>query len=142
MDREQSIALIEEIYDAFNRRDLDKLDDLMDPGYEDHSVGTPLPTPFNLQALKGLLQMYFTAFPDCKFTVSGFIVEGDKAAWHDRLPGTHQGELMGIPATGRTVDVSGMSMGEIRNGKAYRHYSVFDNLGLMQQLGVIPAPGA
>jgi len=142
MDREQSIALIQEIYDTFNSRDLDKLDELFAPGYEDHSVGTPLPTPFNLQALKGLLQMYFTAFPDCKFTVSGFIVEGEKASWHDRLTGTHQGELMGIPATGRTVDVSGMSMGEIRDGKAYRHYSVFDNLGLMQQLGVIPAPGA
>ncbi|HKP52076.1 MAG TPA: ester cyclase [Chloroflexia bacterium] len=142
MDREQSIALIQEIYEAFNRRDMDKLDELFDPAYEDHSVGTPLPIPFDRQALKGLLQMYFTAFPDCKFTVSDFTLEGDKAAWRDRLTGTHQGELMGIPATGRSVDVSGMSMGEIRNGKAIRHYSVFDNLGLMQQLGVIPAPGA
>ncbi len=143
--RQQSEALIKEIYEAFNSRDLDRLDDLFDPEYEDYSVGVPFPTPFGLQELKGVLTMYFAAFPDGEWSISGVITEGaengEKAAWHDHFTGTHQGELMGIPPTGRKVDVSGLSMGEIRNGKAYRHWSVFDNLGMMQQLGVIPTPG-
>jgi predicted ester cyclase len=139
-------ARIRQIYDIFNTHDFDKLDALFHPDYEDHSVGTPLPTPFGLQELKGVLNMYYSAFPDGEWSISDVLSEGsgdnDKAAWRDRFTGTHQGELMGIPPTGRKVDVSGMSMGELRDGKAYRHWSVFDNLGLMQQLGVIPAPGA
>jgi predicted ester cyclase len=141
MDKEQAKALVEGIYEAFNSRDLDRLDTLFDSEYEDHSAGVPFPTPFNLQTLKDLLNMYFTAFPDGRFSVSDVMSDGDKLAWQDRFTGTHQGELMGIPATGCKVDVSGMSMGEIRNGKAYRHWSVFDNMGMMQQLGVIPSPG-
>jgi predicted ester cyclase len=139
--RQQNEALIQRIYDIFNSHDLDKLDELFDPEYEDYSVGLPLPTPFGLQELKGVLTTYATAFPDGKWTISGVINDGDKAAWHDHFTGTHQGELMGIPPTGRKVDATGLSIGEIRNGKAYRHWSVFDNLGLMQQLGVVPMPG-
>jgi predicted ester cyclase len=141
MDKEQAKALVEEIYEVFNSRDLDRLDSLFDPGYEDYSVGLPFPAPFDLQTLKDLLNMYFTAFPDAKFSISDVISDGDKLAWQDRFTGTHQGELMGIPATGSKVDIPGMSMGEIRNGKAYRHWSVTDNMGMMQQLGVIPSPG-
>jgi steroid delta-isomerase-like uncharacterized protein len=138
MDSQQAKAFIEEIYAVFNSRNLDRLDTLFDPAYEDHSAGVPFPTPFNVQTLKELLNIYFTAFPDGNFAVTDLISEGDKVAWQDRFTGTHQGELMGIPPTGRKVDVSGMSIGEIRNGKAYRHWSVFDNMTMMQQLGVIP----
>ena len=138
--------LIRNIYEVFNSHDLDQLDQYFDPNYEDYSVGLPVPTPFDLQTLKGVIQMYIAAFPDGVWSVSDVISEGfgdgDKAAWRDRFTGTHQGELMGIPATGRKVDVSGMSMGEVRSGKAYRHWSVLDNMGMMQQLGVIPMPGA
>ncbi|MEA2574444.1 MAG: hypothetical protein QOH93_1742 [Chloroflexia bacterium] len=143
--KEQSAALIKQIYDVFNSHDLDQLDALFDPAYEDYSVGLPIPTPFDLQTLKGVIGMYAAAFPDGEWSISDIIIEGEgdgqKAAWRDHFTGTHQGELMGIPPTGRSVDATGMSMGEIRGGKAYRHWSVFDNLGLMQQLGVIPALG-
>ena len=146
MANQQTAELVQKIYDAFNSRELDKLDEFFDPNYEDYSVGLPLPSPFGLQELKGVIQMYITAFPDAKWSISDIISEGftdgAKAAWRDNFTGTHQGEMMGMPPTGRKVDISGMNMGEIRNGKAYRHWSVYDNLGLMQQLGVIPAPGA
>ena len=145
MANEQSIDLIQGIYDAFNSRDFDRLDELLDPEYEDYSVGVPFQTPFGLDTLKSVLKMYVAAFPDGRWSASDIIAEGfydgAKAAWQENFTGTHQGELMGIAPTGRKVSVSGMSMGEIRNGKAYRHWSVFDNLGMMQQLGVIPAPG-
>src|SRR2546426_533092 len=134
MSHEEVRSLITEMYAVFNSRELDRLDDLFHAEYEDHSTGVPIPTPFDLRTLKGLLGMYFAAFPDIRFSASDFVVEGDKVAWRDRLTGTQQGELMGIPATGRKVDVTGMSMGQVRDGKAYRHWSVTDNLGMMQQL--------
>ena len=141
----QTEELVQKIYTVFNSHDLDKLDDLFDPNYEDYSAGVPFPTPFNLQTLKGLIQMYITAFPDGKWTVTDFVAEGfedgQKAAWRDHFTGTNTGEFMGMPPTGRTVEAEGMSIGEVRNGKACRHWSVFDNMGLMQQLGIIPAPG-
>ncbi|MDQ3930244.1 MAG: ester cyclase [Chloroflexota bacterium] len=144
-NKEQAKALIQKIYDTFNTDDLDKLDDLFHAEYLDYSAGVPVPTPFDLQTLKGILQMYTAAFPDGRWSISDVIIEGSgdglKGAWRDHFTGTHQGELMGIPATGRTVDVYGISIGEIRDGKAYRHWSVLDNLGMMQQLGVIPTPG-
>jgi predicted ester cyclase len=146
MDKSEFTALVHQIYDVFNSRDLSKLDPLFDPGYEDHSSGVPIPTPFDLQALKGLIGMYYTAFPDAHWELADILVEGvadgDRAAWRERFTGTQQGEFMGMPPSGRKVDVAGMSMGEIRNGKAYRHWSVYDNLSMMQQLGVIPTPGA
>jgi len=141
MANQQAIELVTKIYEAFNRRDLDALDEYLAPDYEDYSVGTPYPTPFDRETLKELLTIYFNAFPDAQFAASDFITEGDKIAWRDHLTGTHTGEMMGIPPTGRKVDVWGMGTGEMRDGKACRHYSVFDNLGLMQQIGVIPVPG-
>jgi predicted ester cyclase len=146
MDKSESAALVQQIYGIFNSHDLSKLDALMHPQYEDYSSGVPIPTPFNLQALKGMLGMYFTAFPDAHWEVMDILVEGvadgDRAAWRERFTGTQQGEFMGMPATGRKVAVDGLSMGEIRDGKAYRHWSVYDNLTMMQQLGVAPMPGA
>ena len=85
--------------------------------------------------------MYLRAFPDAQWSVEDIIVQGDKAAWRERFTGTHQGELMGIPATGKKVDVTGISMGLLRDGKPAIHWSVYDNLGMMQQLGVVPTPG-
>ncbi len=145
MADQRSEELIRKIYDTFNSRDLDQLDQYMHPDYEDHSVGVPFPTPFNLQTLKDFLQMYFAAFPDGQFSLSDVISEGfgdgDRVAWRDHFTGTNTGDFMGMPATGRKVATEGMSMGEIRDGKAYRHWSVYDNLGMMQQLGIIPMPG-
>lgn len=87
-------------------------------------------------------RMWFNAFPDARFEIEDIIVEGNKAAWRETLTGTHQGELMGIPPTGKQVRVSGMSFGVVGpNGKATQHWGSPDMMGLMQQFGVIATPG-
>ncbi len=55
--------------------------------------------------------------------------------------GTHKGELMGIPPTGKQIAVSGMTISRIVNGKAEETWANYDALGMLQQLGVVPAPG-
>jgi steroid delta-isomerase-like uncharacterized protein len=67
------------------------------------------------------------------------IAEDDRVAWRWRMHGTHRGELMGIPATGRETTTSGITIHRIRDGKIAEAETVWDQLGLLQQLGVVPA---
>jgi steroid delta-isomerase-like uncharacterized protein len=82
-----------------------------------------------------------TAFPDLRFTIEDTIVEGEKlvACW--TISGTHQGEYVGIPATGRKISLEGITIHHIRNGKILDSYARWDVLGLMRQLGAIPSQG-
>ncbi len=92
------------------------------------------------EGLKEVLGMLFAAFPDQHWTIEELIAEGDKVVnrftWH----GTHRGEFMGIPPTGRQVEVKGVVIDRIVQGKIADTRILMDNLGLMQQLGVVPAP--
>lgn len=82
------------------------------------------------------------AFPDLRFAVEDVVAEGDKVVSRWTLTGTHRGEFMGIPATGRRVEVTGMSLDLIRDGRIVSGFDSWDALGLRQQLGTIPAPAA
>jgi predicted ester cyclase len=85
--------------------------------------------------------MYFTAFPDLHFTVEVMIAEGDKVVARLTVSATHKGDFMGIPATGKHATISVTDINHVANGQSVEHWSDMDTLGLMQQLGVIPAPG-
>ena len=85
--------------------------------------------------------MFRAAFPDLKLTVDDVISEGDMTylSWHGE--GTHTGELMGIPPTGKTVQVTGMDLLKLKKGRIKERWAEVNALGLMQQLGVIPGAG-
>jgi predicted ester cyclase len=141
MSPEESKALIRHIYeDSLSAHDLGKIDEYFAPDYVDHAPGTP--GPMDREAFKQYIGMYFAAFPDGRFTIEDIVVEGDKAAWRETFTGTHQGDLMGIPPTGKQVHIDGISYGRMRDGKALEHWGSGDNLGMLQQLGVIPMMGA
>ncbi len=80
----------------------------------------------------------FSAFPDTKFTIEDMVAEDDKVAARVTWRGTHQGELRGIPPTGKNINVPGVSIYRIADGKFAEVFSFTDTLGMMQQLGVIP----
>ena len=82
--------------------------------------------------------MFLTAFPDIQITIDDEIGEGDKVVTRWTFQGTHQGELMGMPATGKRVNIGGISTDRIANGKVVEHWAEIDLLGLMQQLGAAP----
>ena len=85
--------------------------------------------------------MVRSAFPDMQATIEDMIAEGDKVAVRYTGTGTHKGELMGIPATGKQIAVTGIEIIRIAGGKMVERWEAFDNLSFMQQLGVIPPMG-
>ena len=92
--------------------------------------------------VEGMLQMlpaFQAAFPDLQVTVGAMLAEGDQVAYRVTATGTHAGELMGIPATGKRVTFTETHIDQIANGQLVRHDGDWDQLGMLQQLGVIPA---
>jgi steroid delta-isomerase-like uncharacterized protein len=97
--------------------------------------------PADCEGIKIVTAMFRGAFPDSYFTVEDMIAEGDKVATRKTFHGTHEGEFMGIPPSGRSVSMGLIDVVRIDDGRVVEHWSVGDSLGLMQQLGVIPQPG-
>jgi predicted ester cyclase len=91
------------------------------------------------EGVKQLFRMYRAAFPDLRMEPQDVLVSGDKAVARVRATGTHQGEFLGMPATGKSVDVQLIDITRFGDdGLAREHWGVFDALTLMQQLGAIP----
>ena len=112
-------------------------DELIAPDLVEHTP-FPAPTP-GLEGHKQVLAMFRAAFPDLKVTVDEVMAEGDMTylRWHGA--GTHQGQLMNIPPTGKPVQITGMDILKLENGKIKERWAEVNALALMQQLGVIPS---
>jgi steroid delta-isomerase-like uncharacterized protein len=108
-----------------------------------HDMVEQVPLPGQGPGLKGLqdvLRGMRVAFPDMAWTVEEQVSEGDKVATRFEWTGTHRGEFLGVPATGRTVNVWGMVIDRIEGGKIKDTRLIMDTLGLLTQLGVCPPP--
>lgn len=125
-------------YDAvLNRGDIDLLDDLAAADYVEHD---PLPGQGDgRQGLKDRVTMIATAFSQT-FTIEDVIAEGDRVVVRWTGSGTHVGEFMGIPPTGRSFTIAGIDIHRIEGGRMAEHWHVVDQLSLLQQLGLIPGP--
>jgi predicted ester cyclase len=93
------------------------------------------------EAFKQMRAMVYSGFPDFRWTIEELIAEGETVAERVTGRGTHQGEFMGVPPTGNRVEIPGVAMVHIREGKIAELRGVPDLLGLMQQIGAVPAPG-
>ena len=93
------------------------------------------------EGTKMFIGVYRTAFPDVHFKIEEQIAEGDTVVTRWSSGGTHKGVLMGIPATGKSASVTGVTIDRFANGKIVSTWAIFDQMGLMQQLGIIPMPG-
>jgi steroid delta-isomerase-like uncharacterized protein len=95
-----------------------------------------------LEGLKDVLRAMRTGFPDIVFAIHEQVAEGDKVASRFEWTGTHKGEFLGIPATGRQVAVWGFVLDRLEQGRIKETRILMDIFGLMMQLGAIPPPGA
>ena len=138
MSHEENKELTRRAYEALNRRDWAAFDELAAADIVLHYASMTIQ---GLEAYKQFLTMYYNAFPDLQFTIEDMIAEEDMVVVRQTGSGTHQGELMGIPPTGKHVTVSGIAMIRISNGNGVEEWFIGDDLGLLQQLGVVPAPG-
>jgi steroid delta-isomerase-like uncharacterized protein len=78
------------------------------------------------------------AFPDMHWVAEEMVAEGDTVVTRFRWTGTHRGEFLGVPATGKSVVVKGVVMDQLADGKMSKSRILMDSLGMMQQLGVVP----
>jgi len=111
--------------------------------WEDVVEQVPLPGQRpGLEGLKDILRYMRSGFPDIDFSVKEQISEGDKVASRFEWTGTHQGEFMGVPATGKPVRVWGIVIDRLEDGRIKDTRIIMDTLGLMMQLGAVAPPGA
>jgi steroid delta-isomerase-like uncharacterized protein len=139
MSAENNTTVASQWYgEVFNAGKLELINELFASNFVDHDPSNPLP---GLEGVRQLVSMYRGAFPDLHLTIEDEITEGDKIVTRFTGRGTHKGLLMGIPPTGKRVTITAIDILRFENGKIVEHWGNQDLLGMMQQLGVIPAPG-
>jgi steroid delta-isomerase-like uncharacterized protein len=128
------------LQDVIESQDLRLADTVQSADYTLHMPGLPGPVR-GLDTWKGIITSYFVAFPDMRVTLEDDLAEDDRVAIRYTWTGTQRGPFMGIPATGRLVRVPGTAFFRVANGRIAEEWHLDDVLGLLQQLGAIPAPG-
>ena len=124
--------------EAFNSGNLDVIDELLAPEFVNHDAALPEPTT-GIDAAKASIGGYRAAFPDLRITLEQQVADAELVATRWTARGTHQGELFGITPTGKQATVTGITIDRIVGGRIVESWTNWDTLGLMQQLGVVPA---
>ena len=134
---EPNKAIVRELFEELNRGNLSLVYDLFATNVVFYNAGTD---HFgDLDGFKQFQSEIRTGFPDLRFTIDNVIAEDDRVSYRYILLGTHRGEYMGVPATGKQVTMTGMGILRIARGKIAEGWFVPDLLGLLQQLGALPA---
>lgn len=130
-------ATMRRVYDLINAGDVDGFGDLIADDFVEHEELPGLaPTK---EGVKDFFNMYLAAFPDLRMDPADVLASGDKVVARVRATGTHQGEFLGIPATGKSIDVQLVDIIRFADdGLAHEHWGVFDTMTMMRQLGVVP----
>ncbi len=108
------------------------------PSFVRHDPGLP----FEVRGPQGVAQLHdalLPAFPDMVLPLEDFVAEGDKVLVRLRVQATHTGPFGDMPATGRRIDIGVLDLFQIRDGVLVEHWALLDNLGLLKQLGALPA---
>ena len=137
MSESDNIEIVTRFEHAFRTGDQATIDELCDPGLVDHN-----PAPDKEPTLAGFKQKvagFAAIFPDLEEDLQDVVASGDTVATRWVLTGSQQQEFMGIPATGQRIRVEGMNFYRLKGGRVTDIWTQFDGVGLMQQLGAIPA---
>jgi steroid delta-isomerase-like uncharacterized protein len=135
----EGTGLIRRFYeDVIGNGQLDLVDELSTDDFVEHEEGLPGQPP-GREGARFFVSAFREAFPDIRpKTVGPTLVDGDLEAAHVVLTGTHNGDLMGVAATGKTVEFGGIDIIRVEDGKVAEHWGVTDTMRLMQQVGAIP----
>jgi len=140
MSQEENKATVRRYWEGFNAHNLEVWDEVCTPNFINHDPGLPVPDA-DLQTIKEIIGGLQAAFPDLNSSEEDLISEGDKIVVRRTFRGTHKGEFMGVAASGNAVTFTGIFIDRLTGGKIEEQWVVFDALGLMQQIGGVPAPG-
>jgi steroid delta-isomerase-like uncharacterized protein len=140
MSTEENKAIVRRfLEEVVNKGNQTVADELVASDFIDHN---PLPglSPTN-EGFKQSFVIFRTAVPDLRYAIDDLIAEGDKVAVRWTATGTNKGEMFGMPATGRQVTVAGVDVFRLARGRLVELWLSWDQLGMMQQLGIIPTLG-
>jgi steroid delta-isomerase-like uncharacterized protein len=135
----ENLELLHRSLEGWNRQDLATYRELYAPDAVIRGVG---PEPLGIEETLGVYRAFFAGFPDLRLTVDETVEEGERIAVRFTVRGTHEGVFQGIPPTGRPVEVQGFSILHFSAGRIVERWNQLDQLSMLQQLGVLPAPGA
>jgi len=136
---EQNKTVVRRFIENFNKQDVETLPrDFADDYVLDFPGG---PTGQGREGIRQATSSFMAAFPDLHFSIDDLFAEGDRVAWRWTMTGTHKGNLGPFPASGKLVRLSGISLLRLCEGKIMEDKVRADMVGLLQQIGVIPAPG-
>src|SRR5262245_17429557 len=123
---------------VINAGDMPVADEILSDEFFDHTAYPGVPP--DREGRKMTLAMFRVAFPDIHISTDAMIGEGDLLAIRHTIRGTHQHEFLGIPPTGRRIEVAGVTIIRFANGKVVEHWLYNDDLGMLRQLGALPTP--
>ena len=133
---EHNKQLARQYIEAFNRQDIEQMDQLVSSAnFSLHFPGMP---PMDWNGSKQFLIPFNSAFPDLRRNIDDMVAEGDKVAVRFTVTGTHKGEFQSIPPTDKKVSFAAMDILTILDGKVTEEWATADMMGLMQQIGAIP----
>jgi predicted ester cyclase len=139
MSIEENKAVVRRFFEELLSTDgLAVADELLSPGFRFYFAGST--DPMGLERYKEFLVARRATFPDRRFVVEDMIAEGDKVSARFTMRGAHKGEFRGIAPSGKEVTMTGIDMIRLADGKMVEDRVEVDQLGMMQQLGVIASP--
>lgn len=140
MSTEENKSIVRRFFDLYDSGQIDVLaQEILDPDVIVQLSG--MPGPLDREAFKQTGLAFHAAFPDHRSIIDDQIAEADTVVTRSTFRGTHLNELQGIPPTGKEVTFTQINIHRIANGKIVEVWAMFDQFGLMQQLGVIPVSG-
>ena len=137
MTTEQNKQMARNVFESFNRNDLDAMTRDFDRNYVHRAPATG--ETRGADGFKEVITMYKRAFPDLHIEVETMMAEGDMVMVFSRNTGTHKGEFMGIAPTGKKSTVEFMARFTCKNGKIVEEVDIFDSLDILKQLDALPA---
>jgi ketosteroid isomerase-like protein len=138
MSTEENKVVVRRCFEEIDRQNLDVLDDVCTPSYVAHFPGTPGPLP--RAGVKPVWAQFFVAFPRLRHIIEDLFSQDDTVVLRLRIEGVHEGELMGMPPTGRSISIGSINFIRCESGKIAEQWIDYDALGMLQQLGAIPSP--
>ena len=129
------------VEEVWNQKNLAVARELLAATYVFHTPGRLPELPPGPEGFQQYASAFLIAFPDVHVTIEDQIAERDKVVTRWTSHGTNTGSLFGMPSTGRSATITGITIDRIADGKLVESWDELDQLGMLQQLGVIPAPG-
>jgi steroid delta-isomerase-like uncharacterized protein len=136
-EQQKNKQVVRQFFEAADRQDIEGMEQLVSStNYLFHFPGIP---PMDWNTHKQFFTAFTSSFPDLRHEIVDMVAEGDKVAVRFKVTGTHKGELQGIPSTGKKVSFIAMDFITLMDNKISEDWLSVDMMGLMQQIGVIPA---